>query len=63
MSRRKYQKTDNLCDTNKYTKIGDIKAISNKIKFIDSARFRSRSLTSLTDDLVEGFHKDKSSYR
>ena len=63
MSRRKYQKADNLFDTNKYTKIGDIKAISNKTKFIDSARLRSSSLTSPANDLLEGFQKVKSSYR
>ena len=33
--------------------------ITCKIKFIDSARFMSRSLSSLIDYLVEGIHKDK----
>ena len=61
--REKTKKADNLFDTNKYTKIGDIKAISIKTKFIDSARFRSNSLTSPANDLLEGFHKFKSSYR
>ena len=34
-------------------------AISYKIKFIDSARFRTTSLSNLVDDLAEGIHKIK----
>ena len=33
--------------------------ISYKIKFIDSFRFMSSSLSSLVDDLFEGLHSDK----
>ena len=33
--------------------------ISYKIKFIDSFRFMSRSLSSLVDNLSEGLHSNK----
>ena len=33
--------------------------ISYKIKFIDSFRFMSSSLSSLVDNLSEGLHSDK----
>ena len=35
------------------------KTITYKIKFIDSFRFMSRSLSSLVDNLPEGLHCDK----
>ena len=35
------------------------KTITYKIKFIDSFRFMSRSLSSLADNLSDGFHCDK----
>ena len=37
----------------------DIKTISFKIKFIDSARFMASSLLNLVDNLEEGIHKIK----
>ena len=37
----------------------NIKIITYKIKLIDSARFMSRSLSSLADNLAEGLHKHK----
>ena len=48
----------------KTTKIGKdgndkIMKISCKIKFIDSFRFMSTSLSNLVDNLSEGFHSDK----
>ena len=36
-----------------------VKTISYKIKFIDSARFMTSSLSNLVDNLVEGIHKIK----
>ena len=36
-----------------------IMKISCKIKFIDSLRFMSSSLSSLVDNLPEGLHSDK----
>ena len=36
------------------------KSITYKIKFIDSFRFMSSSLSSLADNLSEGLHSDKS---
>ena len=35
------------------------KTITHKIKFIDSYRFMSSSLSSLLDNLSEGLHSDK----
>lgn len=35
------------------------KAIPYKIKFINSVRFMSSSLSSLSDNLAKGLHKDK----
>ena len=35
------------------------KSITYKLKFIDSFRFISSSLSSLADNLYEGFHSDK----
>ena len=39
-----------------------IQAISYKIKFIDSARFMSNSLSNLVDNLAEGIHEIKCKY-
>ena len=39
--------------------LGNGKTITCKIKFIDSSRFMSSSLSSLIDDLSEGLHYDK----
>ena len=36
-----------------------VKTISYKIKFIDSARFMTSSLSNLVDNLVEGIHTIK----
>ena len=36
------------------------KSITYKIKFIDSFRFISSSLSNLVDNLAEGLHSDKS---
>ena len=36
------------------------KSVTYKIKFIDSFRFMSSSLSSLVDNLSEGLHSDKS---
>ena len=36
-----------------------VATISNKIKFIDSARFMASSLSNLVDHLAEGIHKIK----
>ena len=38
------------------------KAIKYELKFIDSFRFMSSSLSSLVDNLSEGLHKDKCIY-
>ena len=38
------------------------KAITCKLKFIDSFRFMSTSLSSLVDNLSEKIHSDKSKY-
>ena len=53
--------------TEKYTtfpvpikkELDNSKSITCKIKFIDSFRFRSSSLSNLVDDLFEGLHCDK----
>ena len=44
------------------TKKGKIIKISYKIKFIDSYRFMSTSLSKLIDNLSEGLHNDKCKY-
>ena len=36
-----------------------IKVLSYKIRFIDSARFMTSSLSNLADNLTEGIHKIK----
>ena len=41
------------CDNDKATKI------SYKIKFIDSCRFKSTSLTNIVGNLSEGLHNDR----
>ena len=40
-------------------KLDNGKSVTCKIKFIDSFRFISSSLSSLIDNLSEGFHSDK----
>ena len=40
-------------------RLDDGKSMAYKIKFIDSFRFMSRSLSSLADNLSEGIHSDK----
>ena len=39
--------------------LGNGKSITYKIKFIDSSRFMSSSLSNLVDKLSEGLHSDK----
>ena len=51
MLRRKYRKIYNIFSTNK--------EITYKIKFIDSYRFMSMSLSKLIDNLSEGIHNNK----
>ena len=38
---------------------GNGKAITYNIKFINSVRFMSNSLSSMADNLAKGIHKDK----
>ena len=66
MFRRKYRKIHNLSvpirkETTKKDKGGNdrITKISYKIKFIDSYRFMSTSLSNLVNNLSEGVHNDK----
>ena len=41
------------------SKLDNGKSVTYKIKFIDSFRFISSSLSSLVGNLSEGFHSDK----
>ena len=66
MSWVKYKKVQNLfcSNTKKVTKIDkdgneSVETISYKIKFINSARFMSSSLSNLIDNLAEEIHKIK----
>ena len=43
----------------KEKELDNAKAITHKIKFIDSFRFMSSSLSSLVNNLSDGFHRDK----
>ena len=60
MFRSKYKEIHNFFST-KIDKYGNdkIMKISYQIKFIDSFRFMSSSLSSLGDNLSEGFHSEK----
>ena len=58
MFKRKHRKIYNFFSTiNKEFENG--KSIQYKIKFIDSFRFMSSSLSSLADNLSERLHSDK----
>ena len=58
MFRRKYRKYITFSVTIKKD-LNNGKTITFRIKFIDSFRFMSRSLSSLADNLSNGFHSDK----
>ena len=58
MFRRKYRKYITFSVTIKKD-LNNGKTITFRIKFIDSFRFMSRSVSSLADNLSNGFHCDK----
>ena len=63
----KIQKTFSVTITTRVTRIDknckeNIKTISLKLQFIDSARFIVSSLSNLVDNLSEGIHKIKFKY-
>ena len=67
MERKENYKTFSVPIKKEITKIeldGDksVETISYKIKFIDSMRFMTTSLSKLADNLTEGIHKIKCKY-